>query len=217
MIYRRLFIFLMLAMTLMGQNFQVHYEASAQREYVVTTLEMFKPDAYGSTFWFVDMEYDLPNSKGMSLAYWEIARYFNLPVNNLSLTLQYNDGAATFGPLGQVWLAGINYYLNIGGVGLPVDILYRASTGANSPDFQFTTTWLVPFLDGHLEFAGFLDIWSQDSGVDTKDIVVLAEPQLWYTINEQVAVGTEIEMSKNFIFGSDGIQTLPTLAFRWNF
>lgn len=178
---------------------------------------MFQPDAYGSTFWFVDMEYDLPTSKGMSLAYWEIARNLSLPVDNLSATIQYNDGTAFFGSLGQVWLAGLNYYLDLGGIGLPIDVLYRVSSGANSPDFQITTSWMVPFLHDRLEFSGFLDIWSQDSGPDTKDIVVLAEPQLWYAVSDHVALGTEVEISKNFIFGETGIQALPTVGFRWIF
>ena len=60
-----------------SQNLQLHYEASGDREYLVSTLEMFKPDQYGSTFLFVDMEYDGSGVKGLSLAYWEIARSFS--------------------------------------------------------------------------------------------------------------------------------------------
>ena len=33
-------------------NIQLHYDI--EREYNTTTLEMFKVDEYGSTFWFVD-------------------------------------------------------------------------------------------------------------------------------------------------------------------
>jgi hypothetical protein len=215
---KRTMLLMMLASALFAQNLQLHYELSEDRKYFVSTLEMFKPDAYGSTFWFVDMEYDSPNNKGMNLAYWEIARAFTLPVKNVSATIQYNDGVASFGALGQVWLLGVNYYLDLGFIALPLDILYRAAEGADSPDFQITTTWFKPFLDGNLEFSGFLDIWSQDEfGSEGKQLVILSEPQLWYNANEQFSIGSEIEVSQNFVFGQDGLQVLPTLGLRWKF
>ncbi len=199
-----------------AQNLQLHYEASGDREYLVTTLEMFKPDTYGSTFWFVDMEYDAPGIKGVSLTYWEIARSFTLPIKNLSATIQYNDGVASFGPLGQAWLVGVNYYLDLGFIALPLDILYLAAQGADAPDFQLTTTWFKPLLDGNVEFSGFIDVWSKDDG-DGKQLVLLAEPQLWYNANEHLAIGSEVEVSNNFVFGEDGIQALPTIGLRWTF
>jgi len=215
---------LLLSSIAFSQNLQLHYEASGDREYLVSTLEMFKPDQYGSTFWFVDMEYnDSQGIKGVSLAYWEIARSFTLPVNNLSATIQYNDGVANFGSLGQVWLFGVNYYLDLGFVALPLDILYRDVAGSSSANFQLTTTWFIPILDGNIEFSGFLDLWSQDeTGGDGRVLVLLSEPQIWYNANEHLAVGSEVEISNNFVIdetGSlkEGIQALPTIGLRWTF
>lgn len=217
--YRKIIaLFFMMSATGMAQNIQLHYEASEDREFFVSTLEMFKPDPYGSTFWFVDMEHAAPGVKAASLAYWEIARNFKLPIEQLTATVQYNDGVATFGGLGQVWLAGINYYLDLGLVALPIDILYRSAQGADSPDFQLTTTWFVPFMDGNMEFSGFLDFWSQDKvGSEGKDLILLSEPQLWYNANDHFSIGGEVEVSRNFIFGSDGVEVLPTLGLRWIF
>ncbi len=201
-----------------SQNLQLHYEAAEEREYIVSTLEMFKPDQYGSTFWFIDMNYDAAGIKGASLAYWEIARSFTLPVKNLSATIQYNDGIADFGGLGQVWLTGLSYYFDLGFVALPLDILYRAAQGAETPDFQLTTTWFIPLLEGNIELSGFMDLWSQDEiGTAGKQLVLLTEPQLWYNANEHLAIGSEIEISNNFVFGAAGIQVLPTLGLRWSF
>lgn len=201
-----------------AQNLQLHYEASEDRKYFVSTLEMFKPDTYGSTFWFVDMEYNSAGEKNANLAYWEIARSFTLPVNNLSATIQYNDGVAADFPIPLVWLVGVNYYLDLGFAAFPIDILYRAAEGSEAPDLQLTATWFMPFMDGNIEFAGFVDLWSQDEfGTSDKQFVLLGEPQLWYNANEHFAVGTEVEISNNFVFGADGIQFLPTLGMRWNF
>jgi hypothetical protein len=199
-----------------AQNLQLHYEASEDREYLVSTLEMFKPDTYGSTFWFVDMEYGAAGVRDANLAYWEIARSFTLPIKNLSATIQYNDGALEGWHIDQVWLMGVNYYLDLGFVALPLDILYRAAQGADAPDFQLTTTWFVPLLDGNVEFSGFMDIWSEDDG-DAKQLVILSEPQLWYNANEHLSVGTEVEVSNNFVGGENGIQVLPTIGLRWTF
>ena len=218
MIRKIISLVLILNALIFAQNLQLHYEASGDREYLVSTLEMFKPDQHGSTFWFVDMEYAAPGVKGVSLSYWEIARAFTLPINNLSATIQYNDGVANFGSLGQVWLVGLNYYLDLGFIALPVDVLYRAAQGADSPDFQLTTTWFLPLMDGKVEFAGFLDFWSQDEfGTEDKQFVILSEPQIWYNASEHLSIGTEIEISNNFVFGADGVQVLPTLGLRWIF
>jgi len=215
---RFLLILLITTSAVFSQNLQLHYELSEDREYFVSTLEMFKPDAYGSTFWFVDMEYNSAMNRGVSLSYWEIARSFNLPVNNVSATLQYNDGVANFGALGQVWLLGLNYYLDLGFIALPLDILYRAAEGADSPDFQLTATWFKPFMDGNIEFSGFLDIWSQDEfGEEGKQLVILTEPQVWYNANDNFSIGSEIEISQNFVFGESDLQILPTLGLRWKF
>lgn len=211
---KRIILILVLAVSLMGQNIQLHYDLAEDRQYPVTFVEMFSPDNMGSTYWFVTMEY---NNGGMSLAYWEIARHFTLPVQNLSATVQYNDGVANFGSLGYAWLAGISYYFQIGEIGLPVDIMYRAAQGAQSADFQITTYWGIPFLNEKLSFVGYFDLWSQDSGQDEKMLVVLTEPQIWYKLGESLSVGTEFELSHNFLFGETGLQLRPTLGARWEF
>ncbi|NQV15995.1 DUF5020 family protein [bacterium] len=225
MIHKIVPVVLILCSIAISQNLQLHYEASSDREYLVSTLEMFKPDKYGSTFWFVDMEYDAPEVKGVSLVYWEIARSFATPINNLSATVQYNDGVANFGSLGQAWMVGVNYYFDLGFVALPLDILYRSFQGAKSADFQLTTTWFIPLMDGNVEFSGFIDLWTEDEagdGSDGKRLVLQTEPQVWYNANEHLAIGTEVEISSGFVRDEngdivDGIKALPTLGLRWNF
>ena len=54
-----------------AQNLQLFYDAG--RGCVTSTVEMFRPDAGGSTFFFVDFDYS-PKASG---AYWEIARELN--------------------------------------------------------------------------------------------------------------------------------------------
>lgn len=53
-----------------AQNIQLHYDFGADRHYLTTTVERFTPDAHGSTFFFIDMDY---SENGVQQAYWEIA------------------------------------------------------------------------------------------------------------------------------------------------
>ena len=69
---------LLMTFTLFAQNLQLHYDFGKDRKHLTSTVEMFKPDKWGSTFFFVDMDYGVGNVKGVSLAYFEIARSFNI-------------------------------------------------------------------------------------------------------------------------------------------
>ncbi len=210
---------------LQAQNFQLHYDFRGDenpildRGYATATLEMFRPDDYGATFWFVDMDFDDP-VRGMSLAYWEIARYLSLgKESRWSVTLQYNDGAATFGSLDQVWLGGVSYLLILGDWYIPVDLLYRGVRGADGPDVQFTAVWDRTVWDDRLQIAGYLDVWTQDPLVRQDremELAVQAEPQLWWHLWEQLWVGGEVEISRYFL-PAEGWQCYPTLGMKWDF
>ena len=50
-------------------------------------------------------------------------------------------------------------------------------------------------------------------------LVILSERQVWYNVNKHVSVGTEIEISNNFIMNYANDKTFfvnPTLALKWN-
>ncbi len=210
-----------------SQNLQLHYDFGQNRKYITTTLEMFKTDEYGATYTFVDFDFNNDGNKSLSLAYWEIARYITLPFINkdFSFTVQYNDGVARIKnigiavPLGHVWLTGISYPIDLGFITLNTDLLYRSSYGSSAPDAQVTFVWLKNFLSDNITFTGFMDIWSADknSGSGKKTVVILTEPQIWYNIYHHLSVGSEIEISNNFIPNSNKIEVNPTLAVKWIF
>lgn len=102
------FIFAALSFEAAAQNVQFHYDLG--RKAPTTTLEMFRADGAGSTFFFVDLDYN-PRVSG---AYWEISREFcfwqESKVNWLSLHLEYNGGLNTdAGSFNNAWLAGLTY------------------------------------------------------------------------------------------------------------
>ena len=219
---------LFLSLSAFGQNLQVHYDFGKDRSYVTSTLEMFEPDNFGATFWFVDIDYN-SSSNSASMAYWEIARYINLPflkksdiLSPMSATIQYNDGLDINDAFGNVWLAGISYPIDLKVVTVATDILIRKAEnqGAN---FQLTFVWYKSFLNDKISFTGFLDIWGQNNFDGDKDgtdsqIVFMTEPQLWVNLTDHLSIGGEVEISRNFIFAAgDKIQAMPTLGLKWDF
>ena len=82
-----------------AQNVQFHYDLGhnlskdlSNRPAVTTTVEMFKPDKWGSTFLFTDIDYKNDGAVG---AYWEISREFSIlkinagqPILNIMVVLQ---------------------------------------------------------------------------------------------------------------------------------
>ena len=219
-----------------AQNLQVHYDFSKDRKFYTATLEMFKPDTLGSTFWFVDFDFNFPGSpRSMSASYWEISRDFYIPglkknpvFDQLTFHLEYNDGFAAYKDSGDymgsasynsVFLTGFSHPLKIGQVVLTTQWLCRIPRGMDVPDFQFTLVWFQPVIKGKVLLTGFADLWSQDkiADPDKKELVFQSEPQLWYLITPKIAFGGELEISKNFPFGPNEWEFMPTLGFRWEF
>jgi hypothetical protein len=197
---------------------------------------MFKPDTLGSTFWFVDFDFNSPGSpRSMSAAYWEIAREFYIPglrknpvFDQLTVHFEYNDGFTSYkigkdtlgaASYNSIFLAGFAHPLKIGAVVLSTQWLLRMPRSMNSPDFQFTLVWFQPVFKGKLIFTGYADLYSQDKIMepDQKDLIFQSEPQLWYMILPKMGLGGELEISKNFPYGPNGWEFLPTLGLKWEF
>jgi len=214
-----------------AQNVQLHYDFGEDRKMVTTTLEMFKPDKYGSTFFFVDLDYssdarDVDN--GVSLAYWEIARSFKWNESQkFEPRIEFNSGVGrgdgfTF-PINNSWLLGGQYTFNNADftriLTLQANLKHiKDGKGENNDKedlvgFQLTAVWGLHFLDRKLSFTGFADFWRQDSFGG--DYVFLTEPQIWYNLNSNFSFGGEIEMSNNFV--KDEFVVNPTLAAKWTF
>jgi hypothetical protein len=235
---KRIIVFSLVLMPFLckGQNLQMHYDFGEERKFFTATLEMFKPDTLGSTFWFVDFDFNLPGSpRSMSAAYWEIAREFYIPglrknpaFDQLTFHIEYNDGFTAYKISGdtlgaasynRVFLTGFSHPVKIGQLILTTQWLARLPRGMKTPDFQFTTVWFQPIFRGKILLTGFADLWSQDKVTDRdkKELVFQTEPQIWYLLTTHIALGGEMEISKNFPVGPNEWEFMPTLGFRWEF
>lgn len=228
-----------------AQNVQLHYDLGhslyndlGNRPSVTTTVEMFKPDTWGSTYLFTDIDYQ---RDGVAGAYWEIAREFNVTKNKQwAFHVEYNGGlnsdedtwnATRFQHAvlaGGAW----NWHSADFSRTFSVQALWKyyfknRHYGARPFNgFQLTEVWGIQFAKGFCTFSGFCDIW-YDPSANGKWIVI-SEPQFWWNLNKfkgwekiNLSVGTEWELSNNFVWNDKGEHNrfyfIPTIAAKWTF
>ena len=214
-----------------AQNVQVHYDLGGAlydneldgRPALTTTVEMFRPDKWGSTFFFIDMDY---KSSGVVAGYWEIARELKFWNGPLSIHAEYNGGLAKGFSYNNAYLVGGTYSYNSTDFskGFTFTPMYKYIQKHSSPhNFQLTGTWYLHFANNGLcTFTGFADWWREKNAHG--DFIFLAEPQFWVNFNKikgiddtfNLSVGSEVELSHNF-GGRDGFFCIPTLAIKWTF
>ncbi len=232
---KKTFLLLLLTCCLAGvakaQNIQFHYDLGRamynsldERPLLTTTVEMFKADKWGSTFFFVDMDY---KRNGVASAYWEISRQLKFWEAPFALHVEYNGGLNYINHAG---LAGAAYNWHNGNFSktFGVQALYKYIKGNSSPhNFQLTGNWNLNFCQGKYTFSGFVDFWREkhlDINGNKHNFVFMTEPQFWVNLNNfkrvsddfKLSVGTEWEMTNNFAL-LDGFYFIPTLAMKWSF
>ncbi|WP_297094149.1 DUF5020 family protein [uncultured Draconibacterium sp.] len=208
-----------------AQNVQLHYDFGEGRKMLTSTVEMFRPDKYGSTFFFVDMDYGSDESgidNGISLGYWEIARAFKWSETQKYMPrVEYNGGAMSIGegvwiPIENCWLAGVERTWASADFSkiLTLQANYKYIKDKEDAAFQLTAVWTVQMAEGKVTFTGFADFWKEEMFWGT-DYRFLTEPQLWYNPCKNFSFGTEIELSNNFV--GDEFAVKPTLAVKYTF
>lgn len=228
-----------------AQNVQLHYDLGhsfyddlTNRPSMTTTVEMFKPDRWGSTFMFTDIDYQ---RDGVAGAYWEIAREFNVTKNKQwAAHIEYNGGLSSNEDtwnatrfqhallLGGAW----NWHSSDFSRTFSLQAMYKyyfknRHYGAHPfSGFQITEVWNVTFANKLCTFSGFCDTW-YDPNVKGK-LIVLTEPQFWINLNAlkgmnkvNLSLGTEVELSNNFVWNENGqnnrFYAIPTIAAKWTF
>ncbi|WP_298645790.1 DUF5020 family protein [uncultured Proteiniphilum sp.] len=226
---------LCVAGTIQAQNLQLHFDprnslygdkVGAPVNYLTATFEMFKPDQWGSTFMFVDFDFNF-DKRNPGLAYAEIAREFKIGDFPLLPHIEYNGGLGlvrekNFGfSIPSSYLGGFGYPFQLGNFFMSTYVAYKLNAFQEvSHDAQWTITWNSSLAGGKLSLGGFFDLWSENkdrTGVESgKKLILLSEPQIWYNVTSQFALGSEIELSYNFA-GADKFYAIPTIATKWNF
>lgn len=224
-------------------NAQLFYDFGDDRKFATLTLEMFKGDKWGSTYFFVDHDFNYnQHVEGPNLAqggtYTEISRSLNFwqksKLKALSLHAEYNGGITRSYPINNAGLFGLDYFIHDKSFNntLTLQVLYKTIRKADQKvPMQFTAVWTCKDLFGAkgLKFCGFADFWWETHNVDYREdgssdiahTVFTTEPQLWYQVGQffgcdNLSLGTEVELSNNF-GSTGGFKCRPCLGVRWDF
>ena len=187
---------LLLGLCANAQNVQLHYDFGHSiydeldgRPKLTTTVENFTPDKWGSTFFFIDMDYA---RDGIRSAYWEISRELKFWQAPVSIHLEYNGGLSSSFTFGATYTYNNPSFTR----GFTITPMYKHLGAHNFHTYQITGTWYMHFLDGLLTFNGFLDLWGflQENPIggpvlkEGDKFVFLSEPQFWINLN--LSIGT---------------------------
>ena len=218
-------LFLCLPYSLLGQNIQFHYDfsdgfgkSSDPRGFLTTTLDFYKSDSYGSSWWFVD--FDFSDDSKIGQAYFEIARDQKIGNFPLLAHIEFNGGLYQGAAIDNSFHSGIMYPFDIGPISFETALMYRYTTDSKEyTDSKIGISWYADLLNGKISLIGFFNMWTQDaeknsSSATGKNISFISEPQIWYNINDSFSIGSEIEFSYNFLFDAEGLQLYPTVGLR---
>jgi hypothetical protein len=228
-------------------NIQTFYDFGSDRQNVTLTLEMFKGDRWGNTFFFVDQDFfsreimaDGSAGKiiGPAQSYLEISRSLNFwsesKLRDLSLQVEYNGGLCyvnqgSYGfTINSAFLAGVNYCIHNENYSntLTLQVLYKHIVNvAQVLPMQFTAVWEMAdlFHLRGLTFRGFADIWwerSTQNGVN-KEFVFVSEPQLWYNVGRHFGADNlhlGAEVELALNFANvHRFMARPCVGFKWDF
>lgn len=220
------------ALSANAQDIQLHYDfgrniyadQQAERPKVTMTLEQFKADRWGSWFYFVDVDF---SRKFTEAAYTEVAREFSIGSKGFAAHVEYDGGLNKGGSFQQAALVGAAWNGASGDFSKTwsVQLMYKRyfksydyTSAYNS--MQLTGVWGLTFANKKLTFSGFIDFWRGEKADRHGQLVIMTEPQLWYNVTPHLSVGTEWEVSNNFVYNTYDDKSFffnPTLGVKWNF
>ena len=218
-------------------NVQLHYDFGdafygdklSNRLHLTATVENFKADKWGSTYFFVDLDF---GDNTMKSVYAEFSREFNLGKSPIAVHIEYNGGLSGGGSYNDAYLAGgaWNWANKDFSKTFSLQLLYKYLANqqvGSKHSWQVTTVWGIHFAKGFCTFSGYADLW-QDNSV-SGNLVLSSEPQFWFNLyaldsvddDFKLSLGTELELSKNLVWPTEGINNkfyaIPTLAVKWQF
>ena len=218
-------------------NVQMHYDLGkaiygdelSNRPLFTATVENFKADKWGNTFFFIDLDF---GDNTMKSVYAEFAREFNLGKSPFAAHVEYNGGLSGFGSYNDAYLAGAawNWANKDFSKTFSLQLLYKHlanQPSSNKHSWQVTTVWGIHFAKGLCSFSGFADLWHDNSV--TGNLIFCSEPEFWFHLNAlesvdddfKLSVGAEVELTKNMVWPAEGLNdnfyAIPAVGVKWTF
>jgi hypothetical protein len=200
------------------------------RPNLTATIENFKADKWGSTYFFVDADFA---DNQLKSSYGEISRELRFWKAPIAFHVEYNGGlSGSHGSYNDAYLTGLAYNWNSKDFrrGFSLQTMYKYLAHASQRhSWQITTVWHIIFAHDLCTITGYTDLW-HDNTVNG-DLIFQSEPQFWFNLaplssvsdDFHLSVGGEVELSNNFIFPevaskkNNRFYAIPTLAVKWTF
>ena len=218
-------------------NIQMHYDFGnvaygnqlSNRPHLTATIENFTPDRFGSTYFFIDGNF---GGNTMMSAYAELSREFRFWKAPVAIHIEYNGGLQEGFGYDDAYLAGIAYNWASADFSktFSLQAMYRyvaRQEKGYKHNWQLTTVWGINFAKGLCTFSGYADL-NFDKKLNGY-LMFTSEPQFWINLNAlkkvndnmRLSIGTELELSQNFVWPTDGFNNrfyaIPTIAAKWTF
>ena len=218
-------------------NVQMHYDFAdalygnelSNRAHWTATVENFKADKWGSTYFFVDGNFA---DNSMESAYAEFSRELRFWKAPIAIHVEYNGGLSGGGSYNDAYLAGAawNWANKDFSKTFSLQLLYKylaKQQVGSKHSWQATIVWGIHFAKGVCTFSGYADLWHD--GSVKGNLVFSSEPQFWVNLaaldsvddDFKLSLGTELELTKNLVWPTDGLNdrfyAIPTLAAKWTF
>ena len=201
----------------------------SNRSHLTATVENFKADKWGSTYFFVDLDFGDNTMKSVYGEFSRELRFWEVPI---SFHVEYNGGLSGFGSYNDAYLTGATWnwankdFRKTFSLQLLYKYLANQSSG-NKHSWQVTTVWGIHFAKGLCTFSGYADLWHDNSVKG--NLVLSSEPQFWFNLyaldsvddDFKLSLGAEVELTKSLVWPADGLNdrfyAIPTLAAKWTF
>jgi Domain of unknown function (DUF5020) len=161
--------------------------------------------------------------------YFQASQSFRAWNPKVFLQLQYSGGGGITEPkqysyyITNTYQAGLEFPWRWKNAWLTTILDYKyVSYSKPTNDPIFTQYWYIGLLNYKLEFAGDFSIWTEnkDQGIETtprakgKRAFFFAEPQLWYNLTHNLALGSKLNCYYHVNTATDVFQAYPTLAVK---
>lgn len=161
--------------------------------------------------------------------YCQVSQSFRCWKPRIYLSLQYSGGLGVTEPkqysyyINNTFSAGPEYLFQWKGVWLNSALYYRyVPYDRPSGDLLYTLYWWKGLMHYKLELAGDFSIWTENknhgdaytAGQKGKRFFFFAEPQIWYTINKSLALGSKVNTYYHVNTTANLLQVYPTIAVK---
>jgi len=192
------------------------------RAEITSTVQMQKPDKWGSTFFLIDLEY---SKKGIGSTFFKLSRKLSFWELPLHIQLDYKGGHSSHNSFKNNYLIGASYtfrdkkfsrFISLG-------ILYKyIQKHAQPHNYQVSCIWSVHFAKRLCTFSGFAD-WGREKG-KFGDFTALVKPQVWLNLNQIKGIDKNFNLSvgsvSEIIYNQGmlkGLNVIPALSIKWTF